>query len=82
MEKRLEAKPSISAQFLSRYCLGKAARELGILQLFYLCMCLCALCPSAGDSSVLSGTVCMVLCGIYPSYLFKILREKSEMICW
>ncbi|NWX63583.1 K319L protein, partial [Promerops cafer] len=47
MEKRLEAKPSISGQFLSRYCLGKAARELGILQLFYLCTCLCALCSSA-----------------------------------
>ncbi|NXX34106.1 K319L protein, partial [Nicator chloris] len=47
MEKRLEAKPSISAWFLSRYCLGKAARELGILQLFYLCTCLCALCSSA-----------------------------------
>ncbi|NXH50493.1 K319L protein, partial [Dicaeum eximium] len=47
MEKRLEAKPSISARFLSRYCLGKAARELGILQLFYLCTCLCALCSSA-----------------------------------
>ncbi|NXA72461.1 K319L protein, partial [Thryothorus ludovicianus] len=47
MEKRLEAKPSISARFLSRYCLGRAARELGILQLFYLCTCLCALCPSA-----------------------------------
>ncbi|NWU24332.1 K319L protein, partial [Dyaphorophyia castanea] len=47
MEKRLEAKSSISAQFLSQYCLGKAARELGILQLFYLCTCLCALCSSA-----------------------------------
>ncbi|NWI81872.1 K319L protein, partial [Dryoscopus gambensis] len=47
MEKRLEAKSSISAQFLSRYCLGKAARELGILHLFYLCTCLCALCSSA-----------------------------------
>ncbi|XP_023797067.1 dyslexia-associated protein KIAA0319-like protein homolog [Cyanistes caeruleus] len=47
MEKRLEAKLSISAQFLSRYCLGKAARELGILQLFYLCICLCVLCSSA-----------------------------------
>ncbi|NWW65913.1 K319L protein, partial [Ifrita kowaldi] len=47
MEKRLEAKSSISTQFLSRYCLGKAARELGILQLFYLCTCLCALCSSA-----------------------------------
>ncbi|NWR02021.1 K319L protein, partial [Paradoxornis webbianus] len=47
MEKRLEAKPSISARFLSRYCLGKAVRELGILQLFYLCTCLCALCSSA-----------------------------------
>uniref|UniRef100_A0A8C3R0H9 KIAA0319 like n=1 Tax=Cyanoderma ruficeps TaxID=181631 RepID=A0A8C3R0H9_9PASS len=47
MEKRLEAKPSISAWFLSRYCLGKAVRELGILQLFYLCACLCALCSSA-----------------------------------
>ncbi|XP_058712237.1 dyslexia-associated protein KIAA0319-like protein homolog isoform X1 [Poecile atricapillus] len=47
MEKRLEAKLSISTQFLSRYCLGKAARELGILQLFYLCICLCALCSSA-----------------------------------
>ncbi|NXU01671.1 K319L protein, partial [Buphagus erythrorhynchus] len=47
MEKRLEAKPSISAWFLSRYCLGKAARELGVLQLFYLCTCLCALCSSA-----------------------------------
>ncbi|NXO97336.1 K319L protein, partial [Certhia brachydactyla] len=47
MEKRLVAKPSISAWFLSWYCLGKAARELGILQLFYLCTCLCALCSSA-----------------------------------
>ncbi|NWZ36964.1 K319L protein, partial [Brachypodius atriceps] len=47
MEKRLEAKPSISTWFLSRYCLGKAAREQGILQLFYLCTCLCALCSSA-----------------------------------
>ncbi|NXC54151.1 K319L protein, partial [Aleadryas rufinucha] len=47
MEKRLEAKSSISARFLSRYCLGKAARELGILQLFYLCTFLCALCSSA-----------------------------------
>ncbi|NWV47538.1 K319L protein, partial [Daphoenositta chrysoptera] len=47
MEKRLEAKSSISTQFLSRYCLGKAVRELGILQLFYLCTCLCALCSSA-----------------------------------
>ncbi|NXM46902.1 K319L protein, partial [Gymnorhina tibicen] len=47
MEKRLEAKSSISAQFLSRYCLGKAARELGILQLLFLCTCLCALCSSA-----------------------------------
>ncbi|NXR19438.1 K319L protein, partial [Cinclus mexicanus] len=47
MEKRLEAKPSISAWFLSRYCLGKAARELGVLHLFYLCTCLCALCSSA-----------------------------------
>ncbi|KAL2296012.1 hypothetical protein Nmel_017543 [Mimus melanotis] len=47
MEKRLEAKPSISAWFLSRYCLGKAVRELGVLQLFYLCTCLCALCSSA-----------------------------------
>lgn len=60
MEKRLEAKPSISTWFLSRYCLGKAARELGILQLFYLCTCLCALCSSAGDSSVPSGTACIV----------------------
>ncbi|XP_063275240.1 dyslexia-associated protein KIAA0319-like protein homolog [Prinia subflava] len=47
MEKRLEAKPSISAWFLSRSCLGKAVRELGIPQLFYLCTCLCALCSSA-----------------------------------
>ncbi|NWV83855.1 K319L protein, partial [Dasyornis broadbenti] len=47
MEKRLEAKFSISTRFLSRYCLGKAVRELGILQLFYLCTCLCALCSSA-----------------------------------
>ncbi|NXM87309.1 K319L protein, partial [Oenanthe oenanthe] len=47
MEKRLEAKPSISAWFLSRYCLGKAVKELGVLQLFYLCTCLCALCSSA-----------------------------------
>ncbi|NXA90216.1 K319L protein, partial [Melanocharis versteri] len=47
MEKRLETKSSISTRFLSRYCLGKAARELGILQLFYLCTCLCALCSSA-----------------------------------
>ncbi|PKU34535.1 hypothetical protein llap_15163 [Limosa lapponica baueri] len=47
MEKRLEAKFSISARFLSRYCLGKPARELRSLQLFYLCACLCALCSSA-----------------------------------
>ncbi|NXY19390.1 K319L protein, partial [Atrichornis clamosus] len=47
MEERLEAKSNISARFLSRYCLGKAVRELGILQLFYLCTCLCALCSSA-----------------------------------
>ncbi|NXQ03362.1 K319L protein, partial [Vidua macroura] len=47
MEKRLEAKPSISTQFLSRYCLGKAVRELGVLHLFYLCTCLCASCSSA-----------------------------------
>lgn len=73
MEKRLEAKPSISTRFLSRYCLGKAVRELGILQLFYLCACLCVSCSSAGDSSVLSGTMCMDFYGLYPSYLFKIL---------
>ncbi|XP_053855060.1 dyslexia-associated protein KIAA0319-like protein homolog [Vidua macroura] len=47
MEERLEAKPSISTQFLSRYCLGKAVRELGVLHLFYLCTCLCASCSSA-----------------------------------
>ncbi|NWI93631.1 K319L protein, partial [Pitta sordida] len=47
MEKRLEAKSSISARFLSRYCLGAAGRELGTVQLLYLCACLCALCPSA-----------------------------------
>ncbi|XP_009945147.1 PREDICTED: dyslexia-associated protein KIAA0319-like protein homolog [Leptosomus discolor] len=47
MEKRLEAKFSISARFLSQYCLGKPARELRSLQLFYLCTCLCALCSSA-----------------------------------
>ncbi|XP_068028611.1 dyslexia-associated protein KIAA0319-like protein homolog [Anomalospiza imberbis] len=50
MEKRLEAKPSISTRFLSRYCLGKAVRELGILQLFYLCTCLCASCSSADEN--------------------------------
>ncbi|KFW10371.1 Dyslexia-associated protein KIAA0319-like [Fulmarus glacialis] len=50
MEKRLEAKFSISARFLSRYCLGKPARELRSLQLFYLCACLCALCSSADAS--------------------------------
>ncbi|NXC29491.1 K319L protein, partial [Campylorhamphus procurvoides] len=47
MEKSLEAKPSISTPFLPRYCLGKVVRELGIVQLFYLCACLCALCSSA-----------------------------------
>ncbi|XP_054658188.1 dyslexia-associated protein KIAA0319-like protein homolog isoform X2 [Grus americana] len=47
MEKRLEAKFSFSARYLSRYCLGKPARELRILRLFYLCACLCALCSSA-----------------------------------
>lgn len=73
MEKRLEAKPSINTQFLSRYCLGKAVRELGILQLFYLCTCLCASCSSAGDSSVLSETLSMDFYGLYPSYFFKIL---------
>ncbi|NXE04340.1 K319L protein, partial [Lophotis ruficrista] len=47
MEKRLEAKSSISARFLSRHCLGKPGREPRSLQLFYLCACLCALCSSA-----------------------------------
>ncbi|NXX75695.1 K319L protein, partial [Urocolius indicus] len=47
MEKRLEAKFSISTRFLSCHCLGKPARELRSLQLFYLCACLCALCSSA-----------------------------------
>ncbi|KAM6108690.1 dyslexia-associated protein KIAA0319-like protein homolog [Pterocles gutturalis] len=47
MEKRLEAKFSISTRFLPQYCLGKPARELRSLQLFYLCTCLCALCSSA-----------------------------------
>ncbi|NXJ71455.1 K319L protein, partial [Rostratula benghalensis] len=47
MEKRLEAKFSISARFLSRYCLGEPVRELRSLRLFYLCACLCALCSSA-----------------------------------
>ncbi|NXS98696.1 K319L protein, partial [Jacana jacana] len=47
MEKRLEAKFSISAPFLSRYCLGEPVRELGSLRLLYLCACLCALCSSA-----------------------------------
>uniref|UniRef100_A0A6G1RPM2 KIAA0319 like n=1 Tax=Hypotaenidia okinawae TaxID=2861861 RepID=A0A6G1RPM2_9GRUI len=47
MEKRLETKLSISAHFLLRYCLGKPVKELGILQLFYLWACLCALCSSA-----------------------------------
>ncbi|NXP50255.1 K319L protein, partial [Heliornis fulica] len=47
MEKRLEAKLSISARFLSRYCLGKQSKELRTLQLLYLCACLCALCSSA-----------------------------------
>ncbi|NXT82977.1 K319L protein, partial [Zapornia atra] len=47
MEKRLEAKLSISARFLLRYCLGKPVKELRILQLFYLWACLCALCSSA-----------------------------------
>ncbi|XP_010132663.1 PREDICTED: dyslexia-associated protein KIAA0319-like protein, partial [Buceros rhinoceros silvestris] len=47
MEKRLEAKFSISARFLSRYCLGKPARELRSLQLLCLCACLCALCSAA-----------------------------------
>ncbi|NWT08686.1 K319L protein, partial [Vireo altiloquus] len=56
MEKRLKAKSSIGAQFLSQYCLGKAARELGILQLFYLCTCLCALCSSTDAN--LNGSKC------------------------
>ncbi|XP_027755820.1 dyslexia-associated protein KIAA0319-like protein homolog isoform X2 [Empidonax traillii] len=47
MEKSLEAKSSTSTRFLSRHCLGKAVRELGIVQLFCLCTCLCALCSSA-----------------------------------
>ncbi|EOA97153.1 Uncharacterized protein KIAA0319-like, partial [Anas platyrhynchos] len=46
MEKSLGAKFSISALFLSRYCLERPARELRSLQLFYLCACLCALCSS------------------------------------
>ncbi|NXN91727.1 K319L protein, partial [Rhinopomastus cyanomelas] len=50
MEKRLEAKFSVSTRFLPRYCLGKPARELRSLQLLYLCACLCALCSSAGAS--------------------------------
>ncbi|KGL88460.1 Dyslexia-associated protein KIAA0319-like [Charadrius vociferus] len=47
MEKRLEAKFSISARFLSWYCLGRPVRELRSLWVFYLCACLCALCSSA-----------------------------------
>ncbi|NXG69215.1 K319L protein, partial [Baryphthengus martii] len=47
MEKRLEAKFSIRARFLCRYCRGKPAREPRSLRLFYLCACLCALCSSA-----------------------------------
>uniref|UniRef100_A0A8C9F2V2 KIAA0319 like n=1 Tax=Pavo cristatus TaxID=9049 RepID=A0A8C9F2V2_PAVCR len=46
MEKRLEAKLSISAPFLPRHCWGRPARELRSLQLLYLCACLCALCSS------------------------------------
>ncbi|NXX46078.1 K319L protein, partial [Tricholaema leucomelas] len=45
MEKRLEAKSSNSARLLPQNCLGRPARELRSLQLFYLC--LCALCSSA-----------------------------------
>lgn len=56
MEKRLEAKSSNSARLLPQNCLGRPARELRSLQLFYLC--LCALCSSAGDFSLLLGKTC------------------------
>ncbi|NXJ08448.1 K319L protein, partial [Odontophorus gujanensis] len=46
MEKRLEAKLSISAPLLPQHCQGRPARELRSLQLLYLCACLCALCSS------------------------------------
>ncbi|NXY86509.1 K319L protein, partial [Alcedo cyanopectus] len=48
MEKRLEAKSSISPRSLCGYCLGNPAREPRSLRLLYLCVCLCALCSSAG----------------------------------
>lgn len=67
MEKSLGAKFSISALFLSRYCLERPARELRSLQLFYLCACLCALCSSTGDSSALSGVVSLFLIVLIPS---------------
>ncbi|OXB66389.1 hypothetical protein ASZ78_011923 [Callipepla squamata] len=57
MEKRLEAKLSISAPLLPRHCWGRPARELRSLQLLYLCACLCALCSSTGDCAALPGTV-------------------------
>ncbi|XP_072211354.1 dyslexia-associated protein KIAA0319-like protein homolog [Excalfactoria chinensis] len=50
MEKRLEAKLSITAPFLLQYFWGRPARELRSLQLFYLCACLCALCSSTDAS--------------------------------
>lgn len=57
MEKRLEAKLSISSPFLPRYCWGRHVRELRSLQLLYLCACLCALCSSTGDCAALPGTL-------------------------
>ncbi|NXU49113.1 K319L protein, partial [Turnix velox] len=47
MEKRLEAKFSISTHLLSPNCLRRPGRELRSLRLVCLCVCLCALCSSA-----------------------------------
>uniref|UniRef100_A0A8C8RAA8 KIAA0319 like n=1 Tax=Pelusios castaneus TaxID=367368 RepID=A0A8C8RAA8_9SAUR len=50
MEKRLEAKCSISFWILSGHCLGKSAKWVGSLHLFYTCACLYALCSSTDAS--------------------------------
>ncbi|XP_067390024.1 dyslexia-associated protein KIAA0319-like protein homolog [Emydura macquarii macquarii] len=50
MEKRLEAKCSIIFWILSGHCLGKSAKWVRSLHLFYMCACLYALCSSTDAS--------------------------------
>lgn len=79
MEKRLEVKFTISARFLSRYCLGKPVRDLRSLQLLCLCACLCALCSTAGDSSVLSATMSVFFMVFIPLACLKYSERRVKL---